>query len=798
MGGNVAVLCALVAALLLLVVAVALESGGGRWPAFRRRRPAPPPGPGSPSGPPRRSLCAPAGGAPSPPSAKPKAPKTDPLFQYLAAVFPAANTPAGLWTLTSAQLRQLYSSLSWYYLPLAGPIAPERRNGGADWAGWYPIAGPWASAETQFFVGDGSDCGVAAPPGEFSCSIYNPDCETWEFGGPGVEAPKAPGGWAPGGRPYQAITFIRPYGCRGGNPNNSWIECVAYVCEALGRQLLNAGAPGQRGCAADAPTWPEFLGNPQAGAKANWPREGFSGRREAFGDPPCMTPQGRPIPKACAWPEVCQAVYEKGEVYGNYCSAPCGWEGCDVARPYAQGGCDWFVGGVPWLTWLRRRPRPETEAGGWAFVDQLLTARPAVGADPFVAAPGAATPVAGAAPAGMPKPRHDGSVSKTMFYWIPGYGKWLNMGKTGVYSCYQHFLLTAPKEGGRRYNYRTRSWDKGVPVRMSYPQVMAMTMSAGERSWGWQLIDLMSARNADPRPRLEGYVTTLRDSYKAGFEGQGGVPVPNRQPFDVMNPLLNPGDDPTLREVDRLTITKYYDPGLKTPNPQSGRPLAFTPYEAVMLQAGMHIYGATTTGTASDKRLVVMPSIFFDGDGQGEEGQRVGTYGAGNWPFGVFQTGAQVGHCVYALTEMLGWDSTQFTQMPAASGMPNCTYPEVDYEIVHLGDKRLCASEFKLLDPVQDWDNYTRYGFVAGSGDAAKDARCLKVEPFSAKKMSLTERNVPDAWKGPRPNAVRYAAAGGADTTRCPYDYDTVVTPYVDSHGGGVNPLPSPATPALG
>ena len=1007
------VLCALLA-ILLIFIAAGVELGwfrpGGGTPPHHWPPPPPHGVPGSPGSPggagcvpgacpsgqicadyqcvpaPPRGACAFSGGPPGPPGRQQLDAKSLPLLSYFQALYPQGDTPAGLQSLTGAQLLQLYDSLKWYYLPLVSPIDPSRRGSGSDSRGVYPIKGPWVDAETQWFLADGADCGEPTKPGGFTCSVFGGACTTSEWGGA-----------AGGGRPYQYISFIKPYGRRGGSPSYAYIECVAFVCEALGRKLLSAGDGwGAQECSPTAPSWQAFLDNPQAGQVVNWNKKGgfaggpwaemygdsgddndylseregwmaspggahaaaFGGRtaldplaytgggRRTGNDPPWHVPPGlrrggtaadthgllgvdiaaagppgpggplsaagpfgtpegwraqavptglggdgaaplwlgaqgrlpgregyrghpsyhRPSyppshhpagggkncpnqqdcgstpgpqandpgcvigrgsmkdvccwdwktnaisPTACVWPTTCPAAAGAGgKVAGNYCTTPCGYLGCDVTAPYAQGGCAWLIKGVPWEQWLQKQKPARGYTAARAIIDALRTSRPSIGTGtlPPGGSPGsftgrhrleglAARPhphlTAGVLGVGGPGDasgafRPDTPTKTTMFYWIPGYGKFLNMGKTGVFLMYEHMLLTAPRTG-KMYDWGSKKF-LTVPIRWSYPQVLT-TATQGNQGLVTQLMGLMSGRYRDPRRYLEGFVTTLRDGpgtpYKAGTYTpvQGGVEIPNKQPFDVMNPLLNPLDDDNLRAIAKLTVTKYYDPGgHKTPNPQSGQSIAFLPYQAVMLQQGMLIGGATANGSATNLRYVTM------------SGKRTGQHGAGVWPFGCHFSGSDIGHCIYQLTGMCNWDSTQFTQMPTgAGGGKYCNYPEYDYEIVYVQDKTImCKGFFMMLDPIQDWKNYTSYGFVQGSAAATKaareaaDAKCLNAQPFDTKKMRLTERNVPDAWKPPMPNAAQYLQPAEfiPDVSKCTYT-DRVYDPWAAKHGGGINP----------
>jgi len=360
-----------------------------------------------------------------------------------------------------------------------------------------------------------------------------------------------------------------------------------------------------------------------------------------------------------------------------------------------------------------------------------------------------------------PTPRSDVSLKDTMFYWCKGYGKFLNMGNTGVYFNYFHFLLTMPKFAA----------DGKTPIRWSFPQIFqTATMDGGNSELYNQLNILISGQYKqgskyvpliDKRQYLEGYVTTLRG---VTYEGKGGIQVDNNIPGtnNVLG-LINPLDDDNLIAVDKTTITKYYDPGSKIKNPQFNKPIKFTPFEAIMLLQGMHIYGAT--GNSTERPFVTMSP--------GEPGSKT----AGVYPFGVFFDGANLGHCVYQSIKLCNWDSAQFTQMPTgAGGAKYCNYPEYDFEIVYIKDKEeVCKSGFKLLNPIADFENYVKNGYINGNTDD------LSINSLDATVMKLSERNVPSTWTGLFPNAIAYNIdpnyAYYTDNSKCPYP-DQVYNKY--------------------
>jgi hypothetical protein len=702
------------------------------------------------------------------------------VMSYLKALYPQSGYD-GVEALTSAEVLQLYDSLDWYYLPLVRDIDKSRRG---------PVKGPYADASTQWFMADGADCGDSSSPGSFTCSVSGETCTTWEWDGDGKKR---------GGRPYQYVCMIEPYGRRGGSPSNAYIECVAFVCESLGRMLLTAG-PDKKSCSKTAPDWQTYLANANAGKVKDWPtnvqpvKGSFTAGPALVPGRDALAPPFGPVDLSevscpMAGPREGFAPFgggsfgpDLGPIGGSTVrenmddgpqTNPCGYSGCDITKRLGSGGCDWFVSDnqewSPWRDWLKAKEQPTVPELAEFIVEDLQNCEPSTG------------PAGDARPPPAP-PRPDIPMQKTMFYWCKGYGRFLNMGRTGVYFQYFHYLLTAPK-----YAAKTDNNGNLIPIRWSFPQLLKATMEGGYSELGGQLEDLMSGKYTDNRQYLQGYVTTLRGKEYEGYisspgDGGGAIPVANQMPFNTENTggLINPLDDDNLVEVDNLTVTKYYDPDAKIKNPQYGQKIAYSPYNAVYLLQGMHIYGATANATNA---------AYVSKKGRQPE---PGSWGAGVYPFGVHFAGANLGHCVYQLTALCGWDSTQFTQMPTgAGGKKYCNSPEYDYEIVFIGDKQdACLYDFKMLDPVQDWKNYLKYGFVQGTGDKDEDKRLFYTAPLDATKMRLTERNVPDDWVGPFPNAAAYDQPKEfiPDTSRCPYD-DGVMNPWAKNHGGGINPF---------
>jgi hypothetical protein len=685
----------LVVLLLLIIVYIQLIN-------YTPPSPPGPPGPPSPPGP------------PEPPGVSTA--EINAVRGYLNALYPMAK--GSLTNLDDTDVIKFYDSLDWYYLPLVRDIPKERKE----------LKGPYTDAETQWFMADGADCGTAVTkPGTFTCSVFGGSCDSWEFGKSGS-----------GGRPYQNICMIKPYGRRNGVPNNAYIECVAFVCEGLGKMLLNAPKCGTTAppikesfTAINCPIKTECSGKDASGTVQNDDpgcKVGTAGQEDIC----CWNYSTNKVDNSvCQWPTNCAAIQDSpnGPVFNNYCAVPCGYSNCDVT----SGNCDWFINNESWIDYIKKLGNVSDYTQAVKITRDLQNSKPVLNGS-------------------QPAPRADVSLKDTMFYWCKGYGKFLNMGKTGTYFNYFHFLLTMPKFD---------STGK-IPIRWSFPQILqTATMAGGNTELYNQLNILISGEYAkgkkvyDKRQYLEGYVTTL-----ISHQGDGGIQVANET--NGINKVVNPLDDDNLIMVDKMTITKYYDPDSKIKNPQYNKPIKFTPLEAVMLLQGMHIYGAT--GNSTERPFVTMtPGLPW-------------TSNSGTYPFGVFFDGANLGHCVYQSIKLCGWDSAQFTQMPTgAGGKKYCNYPEYDFEIVYIQDKQeVCESGFKLLDPIVEYDDFVTNGYLLPNEN-------LEIVPLDASILKLSERNVPSTWTGPFPNTIAYNIDKNyqyyTDVSKCPYK-DEVYSKY--------------------
>ena len=91
---------------------------------------------------------------------------------------------------------------------------------------------------------------------------------------------------------------------------------------------------------------------------------------------------------------------------------------------------------------------------------------------------------------------------KIMFYWLNGYGKFLNMGLTGVYSSYIGFLMSCPNQPWNAINPT-----KGPFLRRTIPQIDAIGLGGGAKN---QLNMFTNGSFKDNREFLSGYVSTFQ------------------------------------------------------------------------------------------------------------------------------------------------------------------------------------------------------------------------------------------------------------------------------------------------
>ncbi len=694
------------------------------------------------------------GSSPQPPPSNTHSQTGQLLITYFNTLHPQSST-SDLSALTDSELSSVWNMMCWYYLPLANEI-PSNKFG--------PLYTLDENNWTQYYPADGTDCGSFETSGKeqvFRCSVFG-SCDQAEFNSKGAE-------------PYQCMMFIQPWARRQGAPNYAYLESVAFVCELLGIQLMNAPSCGELPPSIDCPSKQKIrehftsykLCSPKK--KPSPPRPPSPPYAIERGEenlkrvePQSVSPTSPQCPpvgsgpcsmgcsysssgesntccwdwstntannEVCGWPNMCAAQLSENGSYveSNYCGVPNTFQ-C------LSGKCQWSYYSQDWFSWLQNLNYYDD----W-YNNLVYDVKPMM--------------LSGGKPTStMATPSFYSSSGSTMFYWMPGYGKFINYGLTAVYFNYPHFLLTCPK---------TTS-DGKYQLRWSFPQVIQATVAGNDTALQKQLEDLTNGEWYDRREYLLGYVTTLRGSY---YEGSGGSVVNNNMQWGSelmnVNGQFNPKDDSFLNWIDSTTITKYYDPSDKIPNPQYNKQVKFSPAEAVALVTGAWIYGdnqAQWLGYYSDSPPERYTSSF------------------GGWPFGSYFIGANLGTAVYSIGEQMGCDSLQFTYMPTGAGNTSyCNYPIYDFETVVYGSKTSLCQQFTMLDITKDLDNYVNYGFIQGTGSWEKDKDILGAKQFDASKMPLTERNFPSCLDSNPPNAQYYDQPTPPIEVvwNCPYKDDT-------------------------
>jgi len=371
---------------------------------------------------------------------------------------------------------------------------------------------------------------------------------------------------------------------------------------------------------------------------------------------------------------------------------------------------------------------------------------------------------------------------KFMAYWMKGYGKFCNMGKTGVYYSFVHFLLTCPK-------VFTADGPAGDAVAgaSARSNPIAILAAQGNMQYTSQLTALASGEYRDPRKTIQGFVTLFRKGKNNGLfeELPGGEPIPNTIPFKTenVNGKLNPLDDDFLKEVDGLTVAYYYPTPVTNPN--YGKSVSLTPYKALILFMAFNLNGDSGSDCPGD--LLDPKKADFCGVAIGKQPIASRSLpwinGNGLYPFGLYFPGSNIGSTCYAFAYNFGWDSLQLTQMPTGAGRTQyCTTSIADYELVFLrSTKETCQKYYFTVDISQDMKNYSEKGYVQGAAtggsydeNIALDKKKGLLKNIDAVVMPLTERNMRD---GSSPNSWFYpeASVPVKAVVTCPYE-DKIVS----------------------
>ena len=276
---------------------------------------------------------------------------------------------------------------------------------------------------------------------------------------------------------FQMVNIIQPYGRKQGCPNFGFMEGVAYVMEGFGRMLLNAPE-----CSSGMS--PAGVG---ALSRTVWCPTSAKGKPMKVFD----RNVGKMVPV--------DMVECDPSNYGECLKSSKKWK--DV------GGIEYFT-----PTGNRNTYMPQKCRGGCCFSsksnslnnpnpEKIGTSKDVLDKSKFDAFKLALenkqcvqNPNLGSACTGK----------KIMFYWMNGYGKFINMGLTGVYSNYIGFLLSCPN-----HPWSATDPSKGPYLRRTISQINAMGLGGGAKT---QLGLFTNGKGIeDPRQFLSGYVTTFQN-----------------------------------------------------------------------------------------------------------------------------------------------------------------------------------------------------------------------------------------------------------------------------------------------
>jgi hypothetical protein len=499
---------------------------------------------------------------------------------------------------------------------------------------------------------------------------------------------------------------------------------------------------------------------------------------------------GKPICQSMGGAATSYCSYEANKyIKGNVCSTPLSLWNCSV-----DNGCEFNIKGVPWDKYLQSQEKSLGAIGSSSraykvkqiFQTTIFGSQPSIIGNSKSKYSSNCSKLSNGVSCAPNQPPSDNNIispnvnlatpGKFMAYWMKGYGKFCNMGKTGVYYSFVHFLLTCPKTfpgdgpGGPSI--------KGAPARSNPIQILA---AQGNSQYMSQLTALSSGVYTDPRQTIQGFVTLFRKGQNGGLfeELSGGQDIPNKLPFQTqnVNGVLNPLDDDFLKTVDKLTVGKYYPTPVKNPN--YGKKVALTPYKALILFMAMNLNGDTGADCPGDLLNPNVPNYCSVSVGSQPPPSKKAPFinGNGVYPFGLYFPGSNIGSSCYAIAYNLGWDSLQLTQMPTGAGRTQyCTTCIADYELVFLRSTQdTCKNYYFTVDISKDINNYLKNGYIQGSTSGStyddnvnKDKKNGLIKNIDPTVMPLTERNMPD---GSSPNTWYYpdASTPVQATITCPY-----------------------------
>jgi hypothetical protein len=348
-----------------------------------------------------------------------------------------------------------------------------------------------------------------------------------------------------GSADYQFITVIQPYGRKQGCPNYAYMEQVAYVCEGTGRQLLTApknikpnieysewvGAFGRNmfcdikcpidasgGTAAMISQWTQCIDSAQQWKDSNgiFPiTEGF----ETFGKGSCKTCKHEYTtdtdidtdPRGLLFGGT-KPKNNESNIPGNLKGSSLGPSGCTFLSGWNVFNATGPNGKGMWTPDASATSNIHNYINGHAIYPvggKEIPAKVGIGAVYDLANCSAHPNYTDKSVKGVTS---NNCADKTMFYWEAGYGKFLSMGKTGIYQNYIHFFLTVPNTPQKMVS---STGSETIFLRSSVPEMLSMGVGASalqslEALWGKQ------SYMKDKRQFLSGFCTTFQKGSQLG------------------------------------------------------------------------------------------------------------------------------------------------------------------------------------------------------------------------------------------------------------------------------------------
>lgn len=296
---------------------------------------------------------------------------------------------------------------------------------------------------------------------------------------------------------FQFVNLIDPYGRKHGCPNFGYMEGVAYVMEGLGKILLNAPDCSQG-------MTPSAIGSL---SRVAWCPPSDSGKKSVtFNkdtkknveidtvtcDPDdhdtCKT-NAKNLKDMSGAVEFFKNKFESKEDVINLRNDYSFNRGSYSSNPYTPGSCSGCCSSNTISSIGITNPETlpsDSDALENGNRDTYNMAKPE-GEDTCI----------------QNQYGSDCTGSKIMFYWMNGYGKFLNMGLTGIYSNYIGFMLSCPNQP-----WYVTDPKKGPYIRRTLPQVAAIGLGGGAKK---QLSQFTSGIGfQDYRRNLTGYCTTFQ------------------------------------------------------------------------------------------------------------------------------------------------------------------------------------------------------------------------------------------------------------------------------------------------